>query len=590
MQFLGHIRIVNKLGIVLFTNLVLLVAMGFVSYYSSNYLQGQLHSVFNVDFKGVSFLLEADRDLHQALIAERSMCFSTPGTKEFETQMKDYVDNLKQADTRVNKFYNTLSTADTKKFVDLYFSDRKKWEPVSRKVLELVSNGKSQEAESLSLGESKELFDAMRENLNSLTEIVDNGATNKEKESGETFKTLLVTLISITCGSLVFGSLITILISRNITGPLDKMVDFAKQIASGVLTAKLDVEQRDENGVLAHAFKDMLTQLNQTMTEVGQQTKIAEDKAHQASEAQQQAEAATAMAKRAKADGMYQAAERLEEIVSKVSVAAEEMSRQADEIRRGTDIQMERISGTATAMEEMNATVLEVARNSSEAAASGEQAKVKAQEGARVVEESIQAIRATQQQAEELKRNMDELGQQAESIGQIMGVITDIADQTNLLALNAAIEAARAGDAGRGFAVVADEVRKLAEKTMNATKEVGSAIKSIQAVAHTNVSSMDKAATDLNRAVILSNQSSAVLSEIVSGVEGSAARVSGIATAAEQQAATSEEINQSVEEVNMITQQTAQGISETTTALRDLAEQMGELSDLVDSLKAEGTV
>jgi len=99
-------------------------------------------------------------------------------------------------------------------------------------------------------------------------------------------------------------------------------------------------------------------------------------------------------------------------------------------------------------MEEMNATVLEVAKNAAQAADTSNNAKHKALEGAEVVKKVVGGISDAQKQALELKADMTTLGQQAQGIGQIMNVISDIADQTNLLALNAAIEAARAGEAG----------------------------------------------------------------------------------------------------------------------------------------------
>ena len=117
-------------------------------------------------------------------------------------------------------------------------------------------------------------------------------------------------------------------------------------------------------------------------------------------------------------------------------------------------------------MNQMNATVQEVARNAGQASVASTDTKDKAEAGADIVQKSLVSIGQVQSVSQELKQDMLQLNTHAQAISQIMGVISDIADQTNLLALNAAIEAARAGDAGRGFAVVADEVRKLAEKTM----------------------------------------------------------------------------------------------------------------------------
>ncbi len=195
------------------------------------------------------------------------------------------------------------------------------------------------------------------------------------------------------------------------------------------------------------------------------------------------------------------------EVADQMAGASEELSAQVEQSSRGTEVQRERVTETATAMEEMNATVLEVAKNASGAAEGSDTAKTKAQNGQKIVENVIQAITQVQEQTQILKTNMETLGRQAEDIGNVMNVISDIADQTNLLALNAAIEAARAGEAGRGFAVVADEVRKLAEKTMGATKEVGSAITSIQQGTQGAAADMDKAVKSVEDATELAGRS-----------------------------------------------------------------------------------
>ncbi|NJB68868.1 methyl-accepting chemotaxis protein [Desulfobaculum xiamenense] len=398
-------------------------------------------------------------------------------------------------------------------------------------------------------------------------------------------RVIVIAIVVLLLGVIVPAVLFII---RSIVIPIKAATQAATDIAAGEYGVSLDESGRDEAAMLSRSLNAMAATLSANIEEITLKTQEAEEKAHAAEVAMEQAEEARKRANLARSEGMLQAAMRLETVVERISAATEEISSQSEEIRQGADVQKERIQTTATAMEEMNATVLEVAQNAGSAAERGAEAKNKAQHGAEVVGHSVKAMNTTYKQAELLKENMAQLDEQAQAIGNIMSVITDIADQTNLLALNAAIEAARAGEAGRGFAVVADEVRKLAEKTMGATKEVGDSIVAIQRVAEENVTSMEKALQDLEQAVDYSNQSGKVLNEIVQETESSAEQIQGIAAAAEEQSAASEEINRSIEEINIITTETARGVSESVIALQELAEQAEALKTLVQQLKEEG--
>jgi hypothetical protein len=176
-----------------------------------------------------------------------------------------------------------------------------------------------------------------------------------------------------------------------------------------------------------------------------------------------------------------------------------------------------------------------------------------------VVRAAVTSITGVREQILALKQQMNGLGSQASGIGAIIEVINDIADQTNLLALNAAIEAARAGDAGRGFAVVADEVRKLAEKTMHATKEVASAVGSIQSGTRQALDATERCAADIVESTRMAEESGIRLGEILTLVESTTGQVQAIAAASEQQSAASEEIGRSIEEVSRISIETGQG-------------------------------
>lgn len=272
-------------------------------------------------------------------------------------------------------------------------------------------------------------------------------------------------------------------------------------------------------------------------------------------------------------------------IATCVAAASKELSAHVEKSERGASITSERITETATAMEEMNATVLAVARSAGNAAAVSSDAKLKAEQGAGLVENVVQCIVHVEQQSTQLKTDMLQLSQQAEAIGTIMNVISDIADQTNLLALNAAIEAARAGEAGRGFAVVADEVRKLAEKTMQATVEVGNAIKGVQQGTDKNMKNVEASSQSIAQATELVGQAGTALKEIVGLVETSADQVRTIATAAEEQSSTSEEINRSLGTVSSASSETARAMTEAAQDVLDLSQQAQSLSQLIDDMK-----
>jgi methyl-accepting chemotaxis protein len=381
---------------------------------------------------------------------------------------------------------------------------------------------------------------------------------------------------------------LSVAIFRSIVRPLVLATKAAEDVAAGNLDVTLPADGRDEITKLEGSLNTMVDTLRRNMAEITAKTREAEDKARAAEEATLQANEAKATAITARQEGLLAAANRLETVVERLSSASEEISGQAKTIGNATEVQKGRITETATAMEEMNATVLEVAKNASQAAEGAETARQRATDGNAVVTRSVAAMDALLIQSTELKGNMDTLGRRAQDISQIMNVISDIADQTNLLALNAAIEAARAGDAGRGFAVVADEVRKLAEKTMSATREVGETVHAVQDVSRLNVQGMEQAAQAIADSTGLVRESGLVLDEILKMSGFTALQVQSIATAAEEQSAASEEINQAVDQINDIATETAHGMQQTSEAIRDLAEQAEKLRILVADLKREG--
>ncbi|UJX42387.1 methyl-accepting chemotaxis protein [Desulfovibrio sp. JY] len=375
-------------------------------------------------------------------------------------------------------------------------------------------------------------------------------------------------------------------LTRAITRPILSSVVFADRVAGGDLDGVLDIHQGDEVGKLADSLRTMVERLKERIKEADARSAEAAEEAAKARQAMDRAEAAQREAT-SQRDAMLTAAVTLQEVAQTTATASEELSAQIEQASNGASQQSQSAAETATAMEEMNSTVLEVAKNASMAAGTADQAKEKALRGKEVVGEVVRGIDTVQSHARELQRDMETLGERASGIGAIMNVISDIADQTNLLALNAAIEAARAGDAGRGFAVVADEVRKLAEKTMNATKEVGQAVTGIQQGAASNVDKVKQTVETIADTTQRANQSGEALNEIVSLADMVASQIQSIATASEQQSATSEEINRSIDDINRISLEASEGMRQSAQAVSGLAEQSAVLTRLIAEMRGE---
>lgn len=342
--------------------------------------------------------------------------------------------------------------------------------------------------------------------------------------------------------ALVLGVLAAVLITRQITRPLQDTLAVVDRIASGDLTQTVAVTRRDELGVLQQGIQRMGTTLRDLITGIR--------------------------------DG-----------VTQIASAAEELSAVTEQTSAGVNSQKVETDQVATAMHEMSATVQEVARNAEQASQAASNADNEARDGDKVVGEAIAQIERLAAEVGRSADAMTQLEHESDKIGKVMDVIKAVAEQTNLLALNAAIEAARAGEAGRGFAVVADEVRGLAQRTQQSTEEIETLVAGLQNGTR-QVSSMMLSSRDLTvSSVQLSRKAGTSLNSITQTVSSIQAMNQQIAAAAEQQSAVAEEISRSIINVRDVSEQTASASEETAASSVELARLGGQLQMMVSHFR-----
>ncbi|HQZ44471.1 MAG TPA: methyl-accepting chemotaxis protein [Usitatibacteraceae bacterium] len=243
-------------------------------------------------------------------------------------------------------------------------------------------------------------------------------------------------------------------------------------------------------------------------------------------------------------------------------------------------------------IEETTSQVLQVSRSISEVSSTAEEGAqvahrslAAADKGRLAVENSISGMNDIREQIQETSKRIKRLGESSQEIGEIVELIADITEQTNVLALNAAIQAASAGEAGRGFSVVAEEVQRLAERSGEATKQIGAIVKTIQADTQDAVAAMEKSTQGVVEGAKLSDAAGQALTEIDAVTKNLAQLIEQISQATHTQAEATTAVAKNMQEILEITRQTTRGTQQTAGSIKDLSDVAQELKSSVAGFK-----
>jgi methyl-accepting chemotaxis protein len=271
--------------------------------------------------------------------------------------------------------------------------------------------------------------------------------------------------------------------------------------------------------------------------------------------------------------------------VSQLNTATQNMEAISKETVDGVLKQQAETTQVATAMNEMTASVQEVARTASGAADAARNADNEAKAGKQVVMETMEAIDSLANEVEKAASQLSSLEADIGNIGAIVDVIRGITEQTNLLALNAAIEAARAGEHGRGFAVVADEVRTLAARTQSSTHEIEEMVERLQQGAQVAVKVMNDSRERARDSVEKASSAGAALDTITAMISTMDEMSAQISSAANEQSSVAEDINRGIVNISQVAEHTAEGARESSVAVETLSSLSSQLQEAAGKFK-----
>lgn len=464
----------------------------------------------------VSEVLNGDRDLYQALTAQKNYVEVFGYGDEAEQYLSSYEENAQQAYDRFNQAVDRLQGTNVSEIAEGFEPAFNSWKASADRVFAQAKNGNVSAAQEIAKSETRALFENLRNYFDAVGAHADAQAQSRARQAAETGQASSITIIAVTVVALVVSTVLFVFLLKliidsilNIRGQLDNIAQ-----GEGDLTQRIVVEREDDLGKLGNSFNRVLENLQSMIASI-------------------------------------------QKLTTELGDGATELSRTATENSDGVSRQTDSISMVATAINEMQSAIEEVAGNASRASEVTREAEEKGQNGGRIIRQSSEQVQHLSAQISKAVEVIRQLSEDSNNITSVLDVIRGIAEQTNLLALNAAIEAARAGEQGRGFAVVADEVRTLAQRTQESTEDIQKMITTLQTGVSDIVSVMETGSDQASKTEELALNAETEIQAILEAMTNIADMNASVASATEEQTQVVEEVNRNITQINDLAEESA---------------------------------